>query len=184
MDRRPGEEEIRRIAIHEMGHALISEYIKPCSISTITIVPRGKAMGYIRQKPERDSYVHTKEYLEGQIAILLGGAVSEEELLGSRSTGALNDFQQAVELAKKIISSGMSSLGVISSQDLPGGVLHKNIKEIISIQEERVRIIIIKYREVIEQAAQYLLKKERISGKYLRELLNVKNTNEVEHEVV
>ena len=73
LDRRPGEEEIRRIAIHEMGHALISEYIKPCSISTITIVPRGKAMGYIRQKPERDSYVHTKEYLEGQIAILLGG---------------------------------------------------------------------------------------------------------------
>jgi cell division protease FtsH len=184
LDRRPGEEEIRRIAIHEMGHALISEYIKPCSISTITIVPRGKAMGYIRQRPERDSYVHTKEYLEGQIAILLGGAVSEEELLGSRSTGALNDFQQAVELAKRIISSGMSSLGVISSQDLPGGVLHKNIKEIISAQEERVRIIIIKYREVIEQAAQYLLKKERISGKYLRELLNVKNTNEVEHEVV
>ncbi|HHT45706.1 MAG TPA: AAA family ATPase [Firmicutes bacterium] len=182
LDRRPSEEEIRRIAIHEMGHALISEYITPCSISTITIVPRGKAMGYIRQRPEKDSYVHTKDYLEGQIAVLLGGAVSEEELLGSRSTGALNDFQQAVELAKKIISSGMSSLGVISSKDLPGGVLHKSIKEIISVQEERVRVIIIKYRDIIEQAAQYLLEKERISGKYLRELLSRDKKNEVGDE--
>ena len=173
LDKRPEPEECRRIAIHEIGHALVSESLKPYSISTITIIPRGKAMGYIRQKPEKDSYIYTKEYLEGQIAVLLGGAVSEEELLGSRSTGAANDFQQAIELAKKIINSGMSSLGIVSAKDLPGGVLHEHLKEILNSQEEKVRGLIRECRIIIEKAAAYLLEKERISGDYLRELLNM-----------
>ena len=122
LDKRPEAEECRRIAIHEIGHALVSELIKPYSVSAITIIPRGKAMGYIRQKPEKDSYIYTKEYLEGQIAILLGGAVSEEELLGSRSTGAANDFKQANAVGKRIINSGMCTLGVVSTKDLPNGV--------------------------------------------------------------
>lgn len=170
-DRRPDREDCKRIAVHESGHALISECIRPSSISTVTIVPRGKAMGYIRQIPEKDSHLFTKEYLEGQIAVLLGGAISEEELLGSRSTGATMDFQQAMELAKTIISSGLSSMGVVSINDLPGGVLHENMKEIISSQEKRVRELIRKYLSVIEVVSHYLLEQERISGNSLRELL-------------
>ena len=119
-------------------------------------------MGYVRQTPEEDSYIYTKEYLEGQIAVLLGGAISEEELLGSRSTGAANDFQQAVELAKKIIKSGMSSLGIVSIKDLPGGTLHEGLKEILKVQEESVRNIIIKYKNLIKKAACYLVEKGRI----------------------
>ena len=100
IDRHPDKEEFWRIAVHETGHAVVSECIRSCSVSTITIIPRGKAMGYIRQTPSKDSYISTRENIEEQIAILLGGAISEEEILGGRSTGAAGDFQQAVELAK------------------------------------------------------------------------------------
>ena len=171
VDRRPGKEECRRIAVHESGHALVSECIRPFSISTVTIIPRGKAMGYIRQIPEKDCYLYTKEHLEGQIAVLLGGAISEEELLGNRSTGATSDFQQAMELARTIISSGLSSMGVVSPNDLPTGALHEIMKEIISSQEDKVRKLIRKYMPVIENVSHYLLEKEKISGDYLRELL-------------
>ena len=95
--------------------------------------------------------------------MLLGGAVSEEELLGSRSTGATIDFQQALELARKIISSGLSSLGVVSTNDLPSGTLHEHMKEIISSQEERVRQLIRSYLPVIERTSRYLIEKERIT---------------------
>lgn len=171
LDRRPDTEECRRIAIHETGHAIISECVRPSSISAVTIVPRGKAMGYIRQIPEKDSYLFTREQLEDQIAVLLGGALSEEELLGSRSTGAAMDFKQAIGLAKMIIESGLSSMGVVSPSDLPGGALHENMKEIINAQEERVRLIVRKFFTLIEDVSRTLLEKERINGHYLRELL-------------
>ncbi|MEW5921063.1 MAG: AAA family ATPase [Bacillota bacterium] len=179
LDRRPDKDECMRIAIHETGHAVISECIRPSSISTVAIVPRGKAMGYIRQIPEKDSYLYTREHLEGQIAVLLGGAVSEEEVLGSRSTGATMDFEQAIELARTIITSGLSSMGVVSTNDLPNGVLHEYMKEIISSQEERVRKLIRNYLPVIKNVAHYLLEKERISGNYLRELLRREQKNAV-----
>ncbi len=172
MDRHPDKEEFLRIAIHETGHAVVSECLRSCSVSTITIIPRGKAMGYMRQTPAKDSYISTRENIEEQIAILLGGAISEEEILGSRSTGAAGDFQQAIELSKKIVSAGMSSLGIVSTADLPGGVLHDSLKDILNSQEERVRKIILKYRSIIENVAKYLLEKEKISGAYLRNILN------------
>lgn len=181
MDRCPDKEEFWRIAVHETGHAVVSECIRSCSVSTITIIPRGKAMGYIRQTPSRDTYISTREEIEEQIAILLGGAISEEEILGSRSTGAAGDFQQAIELAKKIISAGMSSLGVVSTADLPVGVLHESLKEILNNQEQRVRNIILTYRSIIENVAHYLLEKEKISGAYLRNIL--KNVQQREKEI-
>ena len=174
VDRCPDKEEFRRIALHETGHALISECVRPNSISTITIIPRGKAMGYIRQTPEKDRYIHTKEYIDGQIAILLGGAITEEEILGNRSTGAADDFQQAVNMAKKIIESGMSSLGIVSIKDLPGNILHDGLKEIIFEQETRVRRLVQKYKHIISEVAEHLLEKERISGQYLRDFLKEK----------
>ncbi len=184
LDRRPGKEECQRIAVHEMGHALISELFRPKSVSIITIIPRGKAMGYVRQKPEEDSYIYTKEYLEGQIAVLLGGAISEEEFFGSRSTGAVNDFRQAVELAKKIIKAGMSSLGIVSVKDLPDGTLHKSLKEILQAQEDIVRNLIKDHLHILRKAAEHLLEKERIEGKYLRDLLRTGKTDAFKEKAI
>src|SRR5690606_21133675 len=71
LDRRPRPEERERIAHHEAGHALISELVKPGSVSSITITSRGKALGYMRQAPEDDPYLHTKQEILDQIAVLV-----------------------------------------------------------------------------------------------------------------
>ncbi|MEW5785991.1 MAG: AAA family ATPase [Bacillota bacterium] len=172
LDRKPDPEELWRVAVHETGHALVSEAIKPGSVSTVTITPRGKALGYIRQQSERDYYLFTLEYLEQQICVLLGGAVSEKQLLGNRSTGSANDFNQAVELAKRIIASGLSALGVVSINDLPRGTLHRTIQQIIKVQEQRVTGLLNNYLEQLNEIASILVEKEKISGEYLRQKIN------------
>lgn len=172
LERKPHRKELWRVAVHETGHALVSEKINSGSVSTVTITPRGKAMGYIRQQPEQEIYLYTAEHLEEQIAVMLGGSISEKLLLGNGSTGSANDFSKAVDLAKKIISSGLSSLGVVSINDLPGGLLHKTIQEIISRQEKWVAALLSKKKHLIEEIADYLLEKEKISGDMLREMIS------------
>ncbi len=168
LDRKPGEDELWRIAVHETGHALVSEALKPGSVSQVTITPRGKALGYVRHQPERDYYIYTLDHLEDQIAVLLGGAGSEKLVLGNRSTGSLSDFNQAVDLAKKIIAAGLSGLGVVSIKDLPGGVLHRTIQQIIGKQEQWVTDLLAGKIGLIKEIARFILEKEKISGEALR----------------
>ena len=168
LERKPDPEELWRIAVHESGHALVSEALKPGSVSKVTITPRGKALGYVRQQPERDYYIYTVDHLEEQIAVLLGGAVSEKLVLGSRSTGSLSDFNQAVEVAKKIVASGLSSLGVVSIKELPKGLLHRTIQQLIGAQEQSVTNLLSKKIELIKEIAHCVLEKEKISGETLR----------------
>jgi len=165
---RPANDELWRIAVHEIGHALASELRRSGSVSTITTTPRGKALGYVRQSPERDSYLYTQEYLEGQIAIMLAGAAAEEIVLGNRSTGSANDYQQAVGASKQMIAAGMSSLGVVSLDDVPAGLLHKVIQQIIADQQENVKQQLSQRRELLTALAETLLLEEKLTGEYLR----------------
>ncbi len=171
MDRKPDREELYRIAVHETGHALLSECIRPGSVSSVTTTSRGKALGYMRQTPERDFHLYTKEYLEGQIDILLAGSLAEEEVLGSRSTGAMSDFQQAVDIARQLISSGMSTLGVVCLKDVPASLLHDVITKIIESEDTKIRDIISRYKKLIKEAAEYLITQEKISGDIFRQML-------------
>jgi vesicle-fusing ATPase len=172
LERRPDREELWRVAVHEMGHAIVSEDLTPGSVSTITTTSRGKALGYMRQTPQKDSYLYTKDDMEIQIAVCLGGAVAEEMVLGERSTGAANDFKKAVEDAKKIIAAGMSPLGVVSLEDLPRSLLHRAVKKLISIQEERVFELIGARITLLKELAEVLVAQEKISGEYLRRRLS------------
>lgn len=172
LERKPGEEELWRIAVHETGHALVSEALKPGSVSQVTITPRGKALGYVRHKPERDYYIHTLDHLEEQIAVLLGGSSSEKLVLGNGSTGSLNDFNQAVDLARKIISAGLSRLGVVSIGDLPAGLLHRTIQQIIGKQEQWVTGLLAEKIILIREIAGTILEKEKISGEVLRRYIS------------
>ncbi|RQD75414.1 MAG: AAA family ATPase [Candidatus Syntrophonatronum acetioxidans] len=171
MDRRPDKEEIWRIAVHETGHALMSEFVRPGSVSSVTTSSRGKALGYMRQSPDRDFHLYTRDYLEGQISILLAGSVAEEEVLGSKSTGSSSDFQQIIELSKKIINAGLSPLGVVSLSDIPPDILHEVITKIIKKEENKVKDIIGSYKKLIKEVAQYLLLQEKISGEKFRQML-------------
>jgi len=165
---RPDKDDLWRVAVHEIGHALASELWRPGSVSTITTTPRGKALGYMRQSPERDSYLYTQEYLEGQIAIMVAGAAAEEIVLGNRSTGSANDFQQAVEASKRIVAAGMSSLGVVSVDDLPASLLHKVIQQIIADQQENVKQQLSLKRELLVALAEVLFSEEKVTGDFLR----------------
>jgi len=171
LTRKPSDEERKRIAIHEAGHALVSEHFNPNSVSTITITSRGQALGYVRQIPEHDIYLYTKQYLQSQIAIALAGAVAEEILLGDSSTGASNDFEQATNLARKMIFSGMSVLNVVDKDSLPSEKLHEVISDILSEQKSAVKKLLEEKRDTLVLVVDYLMENERIDGDKLRELL-------------
>jgi len=97
--------------------------------------------------------------------------LSEELIFDSRSTGASNDFDQAVQLAKKIVTSGMSTLGVVSEDSLPQNKLHNVITEILQTQENRVRKILEPYGERVMVVTNILLEQERLSGLDFRKLI-------------
>jgi len=172
LERRPDREELWRVAVHEMGHAIVCEKLQPGSVSTITTTSRGKALGYMRQAPPKDSYLYTKDQLEILIAISLAGAVAEELVLGSRSTGAANDLEKAVEDAKRIIAAGMSPLGVVLLDDLPRAVLNRAVRKLISGQEERICTIINDDLALLQDLASILVEQEKISGEFLRRCLS------------
>jgi len=171
LDKRPSDAEMERIAVHETGHALLSEILRPGSVSTLTVTPRGDALGYMRQVPEDDTYLYTKEYLENQIAVMPAGAVAEDVILGSRSTGAFGDFEQAVRAAETMLRSGMSELGIVSVEDLPQDLKHRTISGIIRIQEERVKGYIKSSEHVFCRVVSILLEKEKMSGEQFRSLV-------------
>lgn len=171
LERRPSGEELRRIAVHETGHAIISEYARPGSISTITITSRGNALGYIRQIPEEDFYLYTKDYLEGQIRVLVAGAVAESIVYDNRSTGATGDFQEAVKMAKRIIGSGLSELGIVCNDDLPQSLIHRTVSKIIRKQEEVVYGILKPLKNLLQSITDVLVENERLSGDELRRQL-------------
>ncbi len=174
LDKRPSEADMRRVAVHESGHALLSEIVRPGSVSAVTITPRGDALGYMRQTPEDDTYLYTKDFLENQIAIMLAGSVAEEIILGSRSTGSSGDFEQAVRAADTILRSGMSELGVVCPDSLPQELKHKTITGIVREQEERVKNCIIESKHIFTRSVEILLEEEKISGERFREIMREK----------
>jgi len=99
-------------AYHEAGHALVA-YITPGTdpLHKVTIIPRGMALGLTQQLPEHDKHNYTKEFVEGQITILMGGRCAEKMFLNTETTGAANDIEVATERARKMVTEwGMSPL--------------------------------------------------------------------------
>lgn len=173
LDRLPSPEEKQRIAIHEIGHALLSEITAPGSVATINVASRSNALGYVRQTQENDVYLYTLDQLESKIAVALAGAIAEELTLGNRSTGASNDFEQATALAKKIIQGGMSSLGIVSADSLPPELLHSTMSEILKEIENYVRSVLITHNETAAQILDVLLDKEALTGDEFRNMLPI-----------
>jgi cell division protease FtsH len=105
------EEEKKVTAIHEAGHALLTVKLPHADpIHKVTIIPRGMALGLTQQLPMDEKHNYSREYLEDQIAILLGGRIAEEITNGSMTTGAGNDLERATDLARRMVCEwGMSS---------------------------------------------------------------------------
>jgi vesicle-fusing ATPase len=171
LERRPSKEELRRVSVHEAGHAVVTESLRPGTVAQVTVSPRGNALGYVRHNPRDDIYIYPRETMEDEIAILVSGAMAEDLLLGSRSTGASNDFEKALDVAKRIVSYGMSPLGAVDRDTASPEMLAKATREILSKCQERVSSILRQNKAVLETVANSLSEKESMNGADLRELL-------------
>ncbi|MBX5436828.1 MAG: AAA family ATPase [Alicyclobacillaceae bacterium] len=169
--RKPTPEELERVAVHELGHAIISELMRPGTVSHITIAPRGNALGFVRQIPEHDRYLYTKEQLQQQINVALAGCLAEELRYGNRSTGAQNDFQQASALARTMVICGLSRIGIVDEEHLPEAVLDTETRHILSEQEQVTREILRPFKEDIARFATHIVERESIGGDEFREWL-------------
>jgi cell division protease FtsH len=103
-------------AYHEAGHVLVAakrNHSDP--LHKVTIIPRGMALGVTMHLPEEDKHTVTKDYLDTQLAILMGGRCAEEIFMNRKTTGAGNDIVRATELARKMVCEyGMSDLGPLT----------------------------------------------------------------------
>lgn len=170
-DRESTREERERVALHELGHAIAAELVRPGSVSQVSLSPRGQALGYVRHNPQQDQYLYTKEQIEHQIMIALGGAVAEEMFYGGRSTGSRNDFEQALRMVRTMMDSGLTRLGIIDREMVTKDELMKENRIILDELNLATRTMLERYRTVFEQSLQILIDEEVLSGEQFRELL-------------
>ncbi|UVI32436.1 AAA family ATPase [Paenibacillus spongiae] len=170
-DREATKEERERVALHELGHAITAELVRPGSVSQVALSPRGQALGYVRHNPQQDRYLYTREFLEGQIMIALGGAAAEEMFYGGRSTGSRGDFDQAMSIVRTMVESGLTEMGIVdNSMMTPDKWAHVN-GEILDGLFDRVRQLLDEQRVVFEKSLDVLVREETLGGDRFRELL-------------
>lgn len=171
LDRRPTADELWRVAVHEGGHALLAEAVKPNSVAQISIRSRGHALGFVRHYPDDDLYLYTQEMLEQQIMVALAGAVAEHMILGARSTGNAGDYDHALNMVERMLASGMSKLGIIDLSRLNDGQRQKVTREILAELEQKTRVVLEEMKETLLAVAKILQEEETVSGDALREFL-------------
>ena len=179
-------DEKRRVAYHEAGHALVAEHVPTGQpVHKISIIPRGvSALGFTLQLPVEEKFLSTEPELKDQIAILLGGRMAEEIVLGSPSTGAQNDLEKASDIARNMVCSlGMSKkLGPLTYgkrqqlqfleaevseyrnySDETARIIDTEIMELVGEGEIRAREIITANSVILEKLANLLQEKEVIN---------------------
>lgn len=174
IDRETNEEERRRVAIHELGHAIIAELMRPGSVSQVALGPRGQALGYVRHQPQGDRYLYTKPFLEDQIMIALGGSAAEELFYGNRSTGSQGDFDQALHIMETMVNAGLTNLGIVRLEHLSSEALTKETQAIMEDLTYRTRELLEQHRDTFERCLQRLLEEELVNGDTFRYLLGNK----------
>jgi cell division protease FtsH len=169
-------------AYHESGHAVVAALLPHADpLHKVTIIPRGRALGVTMQLPEGDRHTHTREFLEAQIAILMGGRIAEEIFLRQMTSGAGNDIERATEIARRMVCEfGMSAaLGPLAYRtpgnpwetDKGAGIsesmaqqVDSEIKELVMKGYETARQIIAKNRAAVRAMAEELLVVESLDA--------------------
>lgn len=172
-DRKATKEERKRVAVHELGHAIISEVVRPGSVSQVALSPRGKALGYVRHHPLDEQYLYTKEEIEAQIQVALAGAVAEEMIFGNRSTGSQNDFEQANRYTRLLIESGLSDLGILNMELANKEQMQKESTKILERLLRVTRQMLSEYKPVYSETLAILLAEEVINGDDFRRMLDM-----------
>ena len=186
------EHEKRVTAYHEAGHAMVATMVEGADpLHKVTIIPRGMALGVTQQLPVDDRHTYPRAYLEGQLAIMMGGRLAEELFLDTMTTGAGNDIEQATELARKMVCQfGMSTLGPLTygkqeEQIFLGREIaqHRDYSEstAVSIDQEVRRLVMQGYeraksilnenRDALARIAEALLERESLDAAEIKLLI-------------
>ena len=186
------DEEKKNTAYHEAGHALVAAKMPNSDpLHKVTIIPRGMALGVTMQLPTDDRHNYYKNYLETEIAILMGGRIAEELFLNVMSTGAGNDIERATDMARKMVCEwGMSDLGPMTfgkkeEQIFLGREIaqHRDYSEdtAIKIDQEVRKLVnrgyttakqlIEENREVLERIARALIEREVLDANEIKMLV-------------
>ena len=181
------------VAYHEIGHALVAaRQSNSAPVQKITIVPRTSgALGYTMQVDEGNRYLMTKEEIENKICTYTGGRAAEEVAVGTITTGASNDIEQATKLARAMITRyGMSdnfdmvAMETVTNQYLGGDAslacsaetqteIDRQVVDVVKKQHEKAVQILLDNRTKLDQLAQYLYEHETITGDEFMKILNV-----------
>ena len=189
------EEEKKNTAFHEAGHALVAFFVPYADpLHKVTIIPRGMALGVTMQLPVDDKHTYTRDYLESQLAIMMGGRVAEEMFLNHITTGAGNDIEQATELARRMVCDfGMSALGPLAYGRKQGEIflgrdistsrdfsedtaikIDQEIKRFVTTGNQRAQEVLSANRESLVRIAEALLVREVLDGSDIKLLIEGK----------
>ena len=147
------DDEKKTTAYHEAGHTLVAARTKGADpVHKVTIIPRGRALGVTMQLPIDEKHGYSKEYVEGRLAILMGGRAAEELIFDELTTGAGNDIEQATKIARKMVCEwgmidvlGPMTFGKKNEEIFLGREIqsHRDYSEVTArmIDEEVVRVV-------------------------------------------
>ena len=187
------DEEKKNTAYHEAGHALVAAITPDADpLHKVTIIPRGMALGLTMQLPIDDKHCYNKDYLEAQLAILMGGRIAEEIFMHHMTTGAGNDIERATDMARKMVCEwGMSDLGPMSfgkreeqiflgreiaqHRDYSEATairIDEQVKKLVQDGYDRARKIIEEQSDALERIALALLEREVLDGAEVRQLID------------
>ncbi|MEO8097122.1 MAG: ATP-dependent zinc metalloprotease FtsH [Acidobacteriota bacterium] len=187
------EEEKKNTAYHEAGHAIVAVLTPDADpLHKVTIIPRGMALGLTMQLPLDDKHCYNKDYLEAQLAILMGGRIAEEIFMHQITTGAGNDIERATDMARKMVCEwGMSELGPMSfgkreeqiflgreiaqHRDYSESTairIDEQVRKLVSQGYDRAKKIIDEHQEAMTRIALALLEREVLDGAEVRQLID------------
>ncbi len=190
------DDEKRRVAFHESGHALVAVSLPNTDpVHKVSIIPRGlAALGYTMQRPQEDRYLMTKSELESQIKILLAGTMAEEIVFQDISTGAQNDLERATDIARGMVMEyGMSDLGRINYRETRGSAflagggsdyvgttfsqetaqkIDQEVRKIVDESLSKVRHILQEREEILYTLSERLIEIESIDAAELKEIVD------------
>ncbi len=187
------DEEKKVTAIHEAGHAVLTVRLPHADpIHKVTIIPRGMALGVTQQVPVDEKHNYSRDYLNDRVAILLGGRIAEEIMLGQITTGAGNDLERATEMARSMVCEwGMSdAMGPLTfgkkeeqiflgreiaqrsdySEDTAVRI-DQEVKKIVTDNYQRALAVLEEYKERLQKLADALLSKEVLDGDQVRRIV-------------
>jgi cell division protease FtsH len=193
------EAEKRSVAYHEAGHAILHHVLEHAHpVHKITIVPRGRAGGYVMSLPENDVFLRSREEFEDFITAAMGGRVAEEIVFNQLTTGASDDLQKATNLARSMVMQlGMSDLlgprtfgsghtsvflgrEIGEQRDYSEDVakqIDDEVKRIVQTSYDRARAILLQHRDKLDELARILIEQETLDRASFEEIMNGKRTN-------